>query len=137
MCFAKFSPFKLKTSPKIACHKIWWLQFVNKNIAILQTWHSSIYFQFPITPAILTLQLRLGTNCNFGLASTTICERGFSKQNWVKSDRRSRLKLETLDALMRVSLCSLPMGNMDWATNFGTWKSTKNRRALPLTLNDD
>ena len=39
----------------------------------------------------------------------------FFKHNWVKSDRRSRLKLETLDALMRVSLCSLLMENMDWA----------------------
>ena len=46
------------------------------------------------------LQLRFDTNCNFGLVSTTICERGFSKQNWVRRDRRSRLKLETMDALM-------------------------------------
>ena len=66
-----------------------------------------------------------------------MCEHGFSKQNWVKSDRRSRLKLETLDALMRVSLCGLPMENMDWARIFDTWKSTKNCRALPLELDDD
>ena len=38
---------------------------------------------------------------------------------------------------MRVSLCNLPMENMDWARIFDTWKSTKNQRALPLELDDD
>ena len=33
---------------------------------------------------------------------------------------------------MRLSLCGPPMENMDWARVFDTWKSTKNRRALPL-----
>ena len=37
---------------------------------------------------------------------------------------------------MRVSLCGLPLKNMDWAKNFDTWKLTKNRRALPLELVD-
>ena len=83
------------------------LQFANRNINIvgLQSWHSSIRFQIPITCGIWTLQLRLGTYRNFSFASRTICEGGFSKQNWVKSDRRSRFKLDTLDALMQVSLC--------------------------------
>ncbi len=80
------------------------------------------------------MQRRLGTDCNFGLTNTTICECGFSKQNWVKSDRKSRLKLKTLDALL--SLCGLPMKNMDWAKKFDTWKSTKIQRALPLELDD-
>ena len=74
------------------------------------------------------LQLWLGIDYNSGLANTTICERGFSKQIWANlSDRRNRLKLETWNALMRVSLCGLPMENMDWARIFDTWKSTKNR----------
>ena len=47
------------------------------------------------------------------------------------------MKLGTLDALMRVSLCGLPMENMDWAKHSDTWKSTKNRKALSLELNDD
>ena len=117
----KFPPVKVNlASPKTTCHKIQWLQFANKNIAGLQFWHSSIHFQIPINPAISTLHLRLGTHYNFGLrhASTTICEGGFSKQIWVKGDHKSRLKLETLDALMRASLCSLPMENMDWARIF-------------------
>ena len=29
------------------------------------------------------------------------------------------------------------MENVDWAKNFDTWESTKNRRALPLELDDD
>ena len=92
-----------------------------KNIVGLQFWHSSIHFQIPINPTISTLHLRLVFDYNFGLASTTICEHGFSKQNWVKSDHKSRLKvLETLDALMQASLCSLLMGNMDWARIFDT-----------------
>ena len=67
MCSAKFPLFIMKTSSKIACHKI--LHFPNKNIVGLQSWHSSRHFQIPITPAISILQLRLGTNYNFGLAT--------------------------------------------------------------------
>ena len=136
---AKFSPFIVKASPKTAHHKIQWLQFANSNIAGLQSWHSSRHFQIPITPAILTLQLWLGIDCNFSLASTTICERGFSKQNLMKSDCRSRSKLKTLDALMRETLDEPmhPMENIDWARIFDTWKSTKNQRVLPLELDDD
>ena len=37
---------------------------------------------------------------------------------------------------MQVSLCGLPMENVDWARILDTWKSTKNRRALPLELDD-
>ena len=126
MCFAKFPPFTMKASPKISYHKIKWPQFANRNIVGLQFWHSSRHFQIPITPPISTLQLRLGTDYNFGLASTTICEREFSKQNWVKSDLINRLILETLDALMRVSLCTLQWKiwiGLDFLT-LGNWPET-------------
>ena len=73
----------------------------------------------------------------FGLASTAICDCGFFKQNRVKSGRRCRLELETLDALMRVSLCGRPMENMDWARVSDIWKLTKNWRTLSLWLDDD
>ena len=105
---------------KNSLSQIQWLQFANKDIFGFQSWHSSRHFQIPITTAISTMQLRLGTDCNFGLASTTVYERGFSKQFWVENDCKIRLKLETLDALMRVSLCGLPMENMDWARIFDT-----------------
>jgi hypothetical protein len=67
--------------------------------------------------------------------STVVCERGFSKQNWVKSKRRICLNLDTLDALMRVSLNSLGVEFMDWNGSFDTWKTatvTNKRRALSL-----
>ena len=38
---------------------------------------------------------------------------------------------------MQVSLCGLPMENVDWARIFGTWKSIENRRAWPLELDDE
>ena len=137
MCYAKFSPVIVKASPKTNCHKIQWLQFANRNIFGLLYWHSNSHFQIPIVPAISTMWLWLGTNCNLGLASTTLCERGFSKQNWVKSDHRSQLKFDTWDALTRGSWCILPMENMDWARIFDTWRSPKNWRALPLELDDE
>ena len=55
----------------------------------------------------------------------------------MKSDHKSRLKLETSDAFMQASLCRLPMENVDWARMFDTWESTENRMALPLELEDD
>ena len=88
-----------------------------------RSWHSIRHFQVPLTPATSTqhqLQLRL--------ASMDIyCECGFPKHNWVKSDHKSQLKLETSDALMWVSLCGLPM---DCACIFDTWKSTKKTKGF-------
>ena len=57
----KFPPVTMKSSPITACHKIQWLQFANKNIVGLQSWHSNIHFQIPKTPKISTLQLRLNS----------------------------------------------------------------------------
>jgi hypothetical protein len=50
--------------------------------------------------------------------STVVCERGFLKQNWVKSKRQTRLNLDTPDALMRVSLNGYEAEFMDWNGNF-------------------
>ena len=46
--------------------------------------------------------------------STAICEWDFSKQNWMKSERRTRLNLKTLDALMRASLNGLEVDVINW-----------------------
>ena len=67
--------------------------------------------------------------------STIVCERGFSKQNWVKSERRTRLNLDTLDALMRVSPNGFGAEFMDWNCIFESWKTPTRiniRRALSL-----
>ena len=38
---------------------------------------------------------------------------------------------------MQVSLYGLLIKKMDWAKIFDTWKSTENKRTLPLELDDD
>ena len=66
--------------------------------------------------------------------SMAICEQGFSKKNWVKSKRRSRL-YSTLDALIRASLNGLEVDAMNWNAIYDIWKvdtTTKKRRPLVL-----
>ena len=67
--------------------------------------------------------------------STVIYEWDFSKQNWVKSERRSKLNLKTLDALMKASLNGLEVNAMNWNAVYEIWKvdtKTKKRRSLVL-----
>ena len=67
--------------------------------------------------------------------STLVCECGFLKHNWVKSERTTRLNLDTLDALTRVSLNGFKVELMDWNGIFETWKTatrTNKRRVLSL-----
>ena len=67
--------------------------------------------------------------------STVVCECDFSKHNWVKSENRTCLNLDTLDALMRASLNSLGVEFIHWNGIFDTWKTatvTNKCRALSL-----
>jgi hypothetical protein len=48
------------------------------------------------------------------LLSIAICEKGFSKQSVIKSHLWVSLKFDTLDVLIRISLCNIGMDNMDW-----------------------
>ena len=50
----KVSTNNIEGLSKIACHKIQWLQFANRNIYGVQCWHSSIHFRIPITVATST-----------------------------------------------------------------------------------
>ena len=59
----------------------------------------------------------------------------FLKHNWVKSKKKTRLKLDTLDALVRVSLIGFEVEFMDWNGIFESWKlvtKTNKRKALSL-----
>ena len=58
-------------------------------------------------------------------SSVAICERGFSKQNEIKSHLRDKLNLKTCNALMWVSLCGLEMDAMDTATIFNIWRNMR------------
>ena len=65
-------------------------------------------------------------------ASTLDCERGFSKQNIIKDIRKSKLGLDTLDALMRISLNGPELSVVDWNVVYEVWRDTKSRRVLEV-----
>ena len=46
--------------------------------------------------------------------SIVVCECGFSKQNWIRTERKTRLNLDNLDALMRVSLNGFGVEFLNW-----------------------
>ena len=64
--------------------------------------------------------------------STVDCERGFSKQNIIKDIKKSRLGLDTLDALMKISLNGPKLSNVDWNIVYEIWRDTKSSRVLKL-----
>ncbi|XP_057858696.1 uncharacterized protein LOC131067628 [Cryptomeria japonica] len=61
-------------------------------------------------------------------ASAVACARGFSRQNTIKDTRRTKLSLDTLDALMRVSLAGLDSSTVEWNRVYEIWKDAKQRR---------
>ena len=56
------------------------------------------------------------------------CEREFSRQNIIKDIRRTKLSLDTLDALMRVSLTGIDSMMVEWDKVYEIWKDAKERR---------
>jgi hypothetical protein len=64
--------------------------------------------------------------------STATCERGFSKQNLIKNHLRTRLKLETLDAMMCISCANISVENINWNTVMLVWRNMKDKRIHPL-----
>ena len=61
-------------------------------------------------------------------ANSVACERGFSKQNVIKDIRRTKLSINTLDALMRVSLIGPDVSKVEWQRAYEIWYSAKERR---------
>ncbi|MCO5587233.1 hypothetical protein L7F22_041180 [Adiantum nelumboides] len=60
--------------------------------------------------------------------SSVSCERGFSKQNLIKTHARECLNVETLEALMRVSLLGPSIENVEWQKVYDIWNLAKPRR---------
>ncbi|KAJ8312909.1 LOW QUALITY PROTEIN: hypothetical protein KUTeg_010282 [Tegillarca granosa] len=61
--------------------------------------------------------------------STVDCERGFSKQNLIKSCTRNRLQQKTLENLMRISIDG-PREIIDYDLVFKSWVGVKQRRIM-------
>lgn len=69
----------------------------------------------------------------YSSASTTSCERGFSQQNAIKNNLRNNLSLETLDALMLLSLNASDASQVSWKDVFDIWiQRYKDKRAMQL-----
>ncbi|XP_052797650.1 E3 SUMO-protein ligase KIAA1586-like [Mya arenaria] len=62
--------------------------------------------------------------------STVDCERGFSKQNLVKTCLRNKLSVGRLDKLMRISLDTRRVADFPFDKAFKKWAGVKSRRIL-------
>ncbi|KAH7428076.1 hypothetical protein KP509_10G074500 [Ceratopteris richardii] len=65
-------------------------------------------------------------------ASTVACECGFSRKNFIKNTSRCSLGLETLDALMFLSINGRESSSIDWIVMFDLKTSSKKRRAKTI-----
>ena len=63
-------------------------------------------------------------------------ERGFSKQNWIKTGHRNRLNEVTLDNLMIVSCEGAPLHEFDFEGAYELWLKEKHRRILDVDITD-
>ncbi|XP_071116792.1 zinc finger protein 862-like [Haliotis cracherodii] len=59
--------------------------------------------------------------------SSVECERGFSKQNLIKTRLRCSLTTETLDRLMRISICGPRLKDFDPRPTLRRWKGRRHR----------
>jgi hypothetical protein len=59
--------------------------------------------------------------------SLVIYEMNFLKQNAIKNHLWASLKLDTLDALMKVTLYNIKMDTMDWNAIFEMWGNAKHQ----------
>lgn len=62
--------------------------------------------------------------------STVECERGFSRQNLIKTCLRNSLAMPTFNNLMRISIDGPGLEDFDFGGAFFKWKSMKSRRIL-------
>jgi hypothetical protein len=60
--------------------------------------------------------------------STAECERAFSAMNRIKTNLRNRLKTQTLDCLMRISIEGPPVSDFNFERAADLWGGMRNRR---------
>ena len=56
---------------------------------------------------------------------TADCERGFSKQNLIKSKSRNRIEDAALNGLMMISIEGRPLEEFDFTQSLSIWKQRK------------
>ena len=59
--------------------------------------------------------------------SSVECERGFSRQNIIKTKLRCSLGIDSLDQLMRISLVGVDVKDFDPVPAIRKWQSVRNR----------
>ena len=64
---------------------------------------------------------------------TADCERGFSKQNLIKSKSRNRIGDAALNRLMLISIEGKPLEEFDFVESLSVWKAKKDRRIFHKT----
>ena len=134
-------PFFLGTSQKCVMQS----EGLSKNCPSQNPVVTICKLKYSWTPILALYQTLPDSNnsCNFDSATWTRhwlqLQLGKHNYTWIFQTKLGEewSQLETLDALMQVSLYGLPMENMDWARIFNIWKSTLNQRTLRLELDDD
>lgn len=61
-------------------------------------------------------------------SSTTMCVRGFFKQNLIESHQQASLVLETLDASMQILLADIAIHEIDWDNVILLWINMRDQR---------
>ncbi|KAH7331895.1 hypothetical protein KP509_20G056100 [Ceratopteris richardii] len=84
-------------------------------------WHSTYSIILKLWQIVLVLAV-----------SSVACERGFSKQNLIKTSMRQSLKVKTLDMLMRISLNGPNLSEMDWVEIHKIWELQKCRKFVDV-----
>ena len=83
--------------------------------------HSSFSSLYPTLSKLASIALIIPV-------STADCERGFSTINRIKTDSRNRLKTETLDKLIRLSVEGPELDQFDFEQAASLWASKSKRR---------
>ena len=60
--------------------------------------------------------------------SSVPCERGFSSANRIKTKLRNRLKVSTIDTLLRISIKGPPIDQFDFSKSLDYYRKTKQHR---------
>ncbi len=81
---------------------------------------SEMHDQFPQMLKLLDIALTVPV-------SSVDCERGFSKQNLIKTKIRAKLKTENVSTLMKMSVDTPDMDKFDFHAAFVIWCSIKDR----------